>query len=547
MSVKLFTYLVLPLVNFVFWFNLGFHPQHPGREELKCPKLEPILVEEPCPLVSDNFRNNEVEITDENSMSENIRDRLATASHIVPNLTWYDDGFEFGDYRTEDLAPINYHSGTFVVNYHGHPCETFIHAIVSKKQPCFAVAPSKIGPAAYNLLRFAKITKVQGKDVEKLRLEDGTIVPTGFFREVAKEKGRVRQKEKMGPFFKHFTSIELHLNGILAKAGLNKGDDVVLMVVNDGEIDLFLNFVCSCRAHGITTSNIVVFAGSSAIVPLIRATGATGIYHEEFAYVNKDPSFGYLDRIFVDMMWYKSFSLWMLLRAGFNVCFQDVDLVWFRDPFPYFRDYIANATAEANRIRAAGGRDTHPSQHPEGFFSDDGQRTLRYTPFFANSGFFYLLANERTEYFAYSVLTAFDLIATHGSHQNVFTNRLEEGLDLTRIHPKVLSLRDFPTGVQYHHNKPYMEEFRTGKVKPYNFHMCWTAGKADKIKYFKLALMWFLKPALHLRDLRPGKGKVAQEIIATAESGVPISKQWDILTKKICNVMPGAPGGGSLP
>jgi hypothetical protein len=30
------------------------------------------------------------------------------------------------------------------------------------------------------------------------------------------------------------------------------------------------------------------------------------------------------------------------------------------------------------------------SEHIEAFFSDDGQRSLRYSPFYANSGFYYL-------------------------------------------------------------------------------------------------------------------------------------------------------------
>ena len=63
--------------------------------------------------------------------------------------------------------------------------------------------------------------------------------------------------------------------------------------------------------------------------------------------------------------------------------------------------------------------------------------------------------------------------------------RLLEGIDLTHIHPKLLSLEEFATGVQYHHNKPFMKQIRENKMRPYNFHMCWTANKGDKIKFFK--------------------------------------------------------------
>lgn len=43
--------------------------------------------------------------------------------------------------------------------------------------------------------------------------------------------------------------------------------------------------------------------------------------------------------------------------------FQDVDLVWLKDPFPYFVDLPGDI-----------------------IFMDDGARTPRYTPFFVNSG-----------------------------------------------------------------------------------------------------------------------------------------------------------------
>ena len=35
-------------------------------------------------------------------------------------------------------------------------------------------------------------------------------------------------------------------------------------------------------------------------------------------------------------MWFKSFSVWLLLKMGFNVLFQDVDLVWFKNPLDLF-------------------------------------------------------------------------------------------------------------------------------------------------------------------------------------------------------------------
>jgi hypothetical protein len=147
------------------------------------------------------------------------------------------------------------------------------------------------------------------------------------------------------------------------------------------------------------------------------------------------------------MMWYKAFSVYLLLRLRINVLFQDVDLVWFRDPFPYFKAYIAKAQAKSQLT----------GSFPEAFFSDDGQRSLRYSPFFANSGFYYLLATERSEWFAYSVMTAFDAVQVLGSHQNVFTARMVEGLAFGHRHVVLLPLEAFPTGIIYHHDRLFAD------------------------------------------------------------------------------------------
>jgi hypothetical protein len=40
--------------------------------------------------------------------------------------------------------------------------------------------------------------------------------------------------------------------------------------------------------------------------------------------------------------------------------------------------------------------------------------SLRYAPFYANSGYYYLIANAKTEYFAWTILTSFDLLHITG-------------------------------------------------------------------------------------------------------------------------------------
>eukprot|EP00596_Hydrurales_sp_CCMP1899_P002744 CAMPEP_0119041188 /NCGR_PEP_ID=MMETSP1177-20130426/11381_1 /TAXON_ID=2985 /ORGANISM="Ochromonas sp, Strain CCMP1899" /LENGTH=278 /DNA_ID=CAMNT_0007007037 /DNA_START=22 /DNA_END=858 /DNA_ORIENTATION=+ len=277
-------------------------------------------------------------------------------------------------------------------------------------------------------------------------------------------------------------------------------------------------------------SNVLVFVGNSQTVTIIQSTGAMAIWHKGYSHVSEEASTDYLDRVFVDMMWYKAFSLYLILRKKINVLFQDADLVWFKDPFPYFRNY----GKDGNGTIVIPG-----SEHIEGFFSDDGQRSLRYAPFYANSGFYYLKANERTEYFAYSIMTAFDAVQVLGSHQNVLTMRMVEEFSLSAKYVKILNLSDFPGGVMYHHDHAYMKRLREGTEHPYGFHMCWTQGKPDKLIYLRKAKMWYLTDTCSpLENLTP-EGHIFASVSERVDHDV--SSRWSHLSSLCCSAMEGAP------
>ena len=359
--------------------------------------------------------------------------------------------------------------------------------------------------------------------------------PAGHFRRVPKVKGFARVYEKLFPFLKNLdgpNGMAQQLQSKLDKHGIKRGDDLVVMVVNEGEVDLFLNFACSCRLHNLSLNNMLVFSGSPEITDLIESTGAIALFHEGYASVSKAASVDYLDRVFVDMMWYKAFSVYLLLRLRINVLFQDVDLVWFRDPFPYFHKKLAEDMSVINTTDGRG-------SGIKAFFTDDGNRSKRYSPLFFNSGFYYLVASAASEYFSWSIMTAFDAVQVTGSHQNVFTLRLVESFALGPQNAQILSLDDFPNGILYHHNRGYMKLLRQGKVQPYHFHMCWTQGKPDKLKYLRLALMWYLTDTCSpLESLIP-KGSVFEENAKALNA--PIDQRWNALSSKCCSSMKGAP------
>lgn len=445
---------------------------------------------------------------------------------------------------------------------------------------------------------------------------------TGFFRRVPKVNGRLRTKMKLGTLVLKYDEVQEYITNKFKSHGLLPGTDIILMAINEGEIDLFLNFVCSLNKHNINhiLSKVVVFSGSESILPTIEATGAIALFHEGFATVSTKASTDYLDRVFVDMMWYKSFSLFLTLNYGFNVLFQDVDLVWFRDPFPFFQIMIDEDMKRLEFLKEKqieiinDLKDSFPKLNEESnedeiitptsytytsmdsLFSDDGQRSHRYSPFYANSGFYYLKSNDRSKFFAAGIMNAMDSIQVLGSHQNVFTNRWIEHVSITGGHTNILNIYRFPTGILYHHNLPFMKKFlekdfelevfddkyselninidkqyssteekpvykyheleklmrRNTKKdlvfpEPFNFHMCWTQGKKDKLNYFRKSKLWYLSetcsslpnivlnPSEHMqkkKTLRSPPGVVYQSILD--HNNLPVEEQLDNLESLCC-------------
>jgi len=490
---------LLPLLNFLIWMYFGQTWSNSFRE----------IRAKTCKNTLDKLlRESLLELQEEEACESKLSDHCSPRVQNVKDkfgVEWVNT-VEFDRYRYETMG------SNYVTEIPFYPedmdtvifkpdmkrdCKIMKHQFVAwHDYSCLAVAYVQGTKAAYNVVRFdddvnvygLKISDPDPSQIDKYSKKyplnvhnEGRMTTAGYFRKVPKDNGRERVRDKLMPFLENFDDIQNTLTDKLDENDITEGSDLVVMVVNEGEIDLFLNFACSCRQHDISLNNVIVFAGSSEIIPLIESTGAMGLYHEGYASVSRKPSFDYLDRVFVDMMWYKAFSVYLILRRRINILFQDADMVWFKDPMAYFHAYAKT------RKNLGGGR-----VEIEAFFSDDGQRSMRYTPFFANSGFYYMKATERTEYFAWSIMAAFDSVQVLGSHQNVITTKLVDGLALSHPHIKLLSLFEFPNGIMYHHDLAYMKRLADKEVEPYHFHMCWTQGKPDKLKYLNKVKMWYL-------------------------------------------------------
>jgi hypothetical protein len=135
-----------------------------------------------------------------------------------------------------------------------------------------------------------------------------------------------------------------------------------------------------------------------------------------------------------------------------------------------------------------------------------------------------------------------------GSHQNVFTAKMVEGLSLGYQHAVILPLYKFPTGILYHHDRKYMKRLKKGEEKPYGFHMCWTQGKPDKLKYLRKAGMWYLTETCSpLPELIEGGSIFNQVEKASRKSkwtrNEPAGDKWAAkIDSTCCTFMDGGPG-----
>jgi len=173
----------------------------------------------------------------------------------------------------------------------------------------------------------------------------------------------------------------------------------LLMVANAGVMDLVLNFMCSTSAAGIDMSSFVVFLGQSEYRALVEAMGGKAMYHPALGEMPAASAASYADRTFSRVMWLKVTSVYIALNAGFNVIFQDADLVWIQDPVPFLMS--------GDRLKY----DT--------IFMDDGARTPRFSPFFTNTGFYFVRRTERVMLMQERMIRSVGEISYTASHQGL--------------------------------------------------------------------------------------------------------------------------------
>jgi hypothetical protein len=206
------------------------------------------------------------------------------------------------------------------------------------------------------------------------------------------------------------------------------------------------------------------------------------------------------------MMIAKGICVQLVSMLGYNILYQDVDMIWYQHPFQYFD--IHSSTLDQYDI----------------IFQDDGGRSVRYAPYSANTGFYYIRYNDRTRHLLTSMLMSGDLIMSTHSHQQVMIALLKEHVSLFGLRVKILSrdMDEFPSGYHYHQRtKVYMKKLFAGTVQPYIFHMSWTKNKYKKIKFLRQMGEWYVHDKC-IPPIIPTNGNNANHVVTDCCSKEPI-------------------------
>lgn len=185
----------------------------------------------------------------------------------------------------------------------------------------------------------------------------------------------------------------------------------------------------------------------------------------------------------------------------YNVLFQDLDVVWYQNPLPFFEDKQS------------------PLAKFDIIFQDDGARSVRFAPFAANSGFYYVKFTRKTRYLFVALLYNADLIAASGSHQQALIQLITEHSSLYGLRVKTISDPVLLSGYHYHRDPIVMREVVKGTLNPppLIMHMCWTHSKENKVIFMQQMGMWYVDDQCQGDALKAVFGETVLQQCCTAE------------------------------
>jgi hypothetical protein len=209
----------------------------------------------------------------------------------------------------------------------------------------------------------------------------------------------------------------------VARGGTVDGElgPIVVMVANHGQSQFFINFVCAAKSRGLDISRVLLFATDQETYHLAESMGIAVFYDDRvFASIPSGAAIDYHDMNYGRIMMSKVYCVHLINSMGYDLLFQDIDLVWYKNPLDYFK--------------------TIAPQDFDMYFQHDGEHhPERFAPLAANTGFYYVRHNERTEHFFSVFVRMGDLVIFDKSHQAALSTLANEHMSLRGLRVKVLA------------------------------------------------------------------------------------------------------------
>lgn len=239
---------------------------------------------------------------------------------------------------------------------------------------------------------------------------------------------------------------------------------LLVMLTNHGFSELLANWARSCDRIGIEVRSwSLVLATDTEASARSREEGFV-TYLDTLSYGEhrEEAVEAYGDGYYRRLMFPKTAIVHDILALDRDVLFQDVDVVWRKDP----REYLLAS----------------PNPRSEARFMYDGPNP-RHGPLHANTGFFLLANTPRTRALWDRALASFPQMHACGSQQQVVNSLLADA----DVNVEILPEEHFANGHLFTEGTP------SGLPDdPYVIHCSWTGDLAQKMRAYRREGLWYL-------------------------------------------------------
>ena len=214
-------------------------------------------------------------------------------------------------------------------------CEN-LHVILThtgRERQCVAIMGQY---ESFHIQKFMRLPPTKGKVDLKYPLK---LVNRGS-QSNGRQSARPPTKDQTIQHWKSLSTYIDSLDDVLSKldpiaqkvASHNENNAVIVMVCNFGQSELLLNFVCNAQRKGLgdVLKNVLLFATDNETKELAESLGLATFFDEQnFGRMPKNAARAYADKVFMEMMAAKVYCVQMISMLGYDLLFQDVDVIWY--------------------------------------------------------------------------------------------------------------------------------------------------------------------------------------------------------------------------